>query len=145
MRVLLFGGYRIALIAGSVPMPSSEDEVAALRVKAAAQWEDRIYRPPPSAREAPARILWKNVYFGDLHVHTSISADAYLFGNRFELDSAYAFAKGKALELRTGEIAQLTRPLDFVALTDHAEAFGRIEACADGGFGPGAGGGVCIS
>ena len=136
--VLLFGGYRIALIAGSISMPSSEEEVAALRVKAAAQREDRIYRPPPSPREALRPDPSKNVYFGDLHVHTSISADAYLFGNRFGLDSAYAFAKGEALELRTGEIAQLTRPLDFVALTDHAEAFGRIEACADGGFGPGA-------
>ena len=136
LAALLFGGYRLSLIAGSITLPSSEEEVAALRVKAAAQREDRIHRPPPSPRESPSSNPWRNVYFGDLHVHTSISADAYLFGNRFGLDNAYAFAKGEVLELRTGELAQLNRPLDFVALTDHAEAFGRIEACADGPSGP---------
>ena len=73
----------------------------------------------------------KNVYFGDLHVHTSWSFDAYINGNRFGPDQAYRFARGDALKLTSGEVAQISTPLDFVAITDHAESFGLFEGCRD--------------
>ena len=69
-----------------------------------------------------ARNPRRNVYFGDLHVHTSLSFDAHLFGNRFGPDEAYRFASGNPLSYGIGETAVLSRPLDFVALTDHAES-----------------------
>ena len=49
--------------------------------------------------------------------------DAYAGGNRLGPNSAYRFAKGEMVELQTGNEAQLPVPLDFVALTDHAENF----------------------
>ncbi len=84
-----------------------------------------------AAREVAAPNPMGNVYFGDLHVHTALSFDAYLFGNRNGLDEAYAFANGADLEVVNGETAWLSRPLDFVALTDHAESFALPAICAD--------------
>ncbi|MBT7371079.1 MAG: DUF3604 domain-containing protein, partial [Gammaproteobacteria bacterium] len=69
------------------------------------------------------------VYFGDLHVHTSLSFDSYLFGNRNGLDDAYRFANGLDLSIKTGEPVRLSRPLDFVAITDHAESFAIPTVC----------------
>ena len=66
----------------------------------------------------------RNLYFGDTHVHTALSFDSYLFGNRVGLDGAYRFARGEAIKLSSGETAQLSSPLDFVVMTDHAESYG---------------------
>ena len=73
----------------------------------------------------------RDVFFGDLHVHTSWSTDAYSGRNRVGPTDAYRFARGEAVALPTGVVTQLDRPLDFVALTDHAEGFGAIAACTD--------------
>ncbi|MEP4149499.1 MAG: DUF3604 domain-containing protein [Halioglobus sp.] len=74
------------------------------------------------------RFPLRTALFGDLHVHTSWSADAYAGGNRLGPNSAYRFAKGEKVELQTGAEAQLPVPLDFVALTDHAESF-EMQPC----------------
>jgi hypothetical protein len=76
----------------------------------------------------------RNLYFGDTHVHTALSFDAYLSGNRLGLDEAYRFAMGDKLDMVTGESAQLSRPLDFLVVTDHAESFGLFETCARDGL-----------
>lgn len=81
----------------------------------------------------PAANQFRNVYFGDLHVHSSLSFDAYLFGTRASIDDAYRFARGEALENPVGETLSLSRTLDFVAITDHAEGFGFQEYCEDPG------------
>ena len=70
-----------------------------------------------------------NLYFGDTHVHTALSFDSYLSSNRVGMSGAYRFAKGEPVTLLTGEVRQLDRPLDFVALTDHAESFGLFVTC----------------
>ncbi len=62
-------------------------------------------------------------------MHTSWSVDAYTGDNRLGPNSAYRFAKGAKVELSNGVEAQLEVPLDFVALTDHAEGFGILLAC----------------
>ena len=77
----------------------------------------------------------RNAYFGDLHVHTSFSLDAHSFGNTQNGPFlAYHFAKGNPIGLppydeegRPSRIAQLDRPLDFAAVTDHAEWLGVLE------------------
>lgn len=132
--LVLAGAYQVNRIASSLSLPSSPQEIAEIRAKAAQQREDIAYQPGKLVLEKRAFNPVKNVYFGDLHVHTDISGDAFLFGNRFDMDAAYGFAKGEALELRTGEQVVLSRPLDFVALTDHAETFGRVDACLSGGL-----------
>ena len=97
----------------------------------AAENESAIAKPAFRERTSvPANPL-KNVYFGDLHVHTSLSFDAYIAGNRIGPEQAYRFAKGQALTLASSEVVRLTSPLDFVAISDHAESFGLFEGCAD--------------
>jgi hypothetical protein len=111
-------------------MATGEEAIAALRAEVAAQNEAAFIRPTPSPAIIQPSNPIKNVYFGDLHIHTSLSFDSYLFGNRIEPDEAYRIAKGEVGEIKTGEQIRLTRPLDFAALTDHAEGFGLHEACA---------------
>ena len=126
---LSFGGYRVWLLTEAFSLPNSEEEIAAVVEIVDRQNEDGFYRPTrkPLVRQSANPL--KNVYFGDLHVHTNLSSDAYLFGNRMDMDTAYRIAKGESLKTRTGERMELTRPLDFAALTDHAEGFGRRIAC----------------
>ncbi|WP_440875158.1 DUF3604 domain-containing protein [Thalassotalea sp. PLHSN55] len=69
----------------------------------------------------------KDVYFGDTHVHTSYSLDAYLGGYALDHEGAYSFAKGETIEM-AGKPFKITEPLDFVALTDHAEYIGELYA-----------------
>ena len=73
----------------------------------------------------------KNAYFGDLHVHTSNSFDAYTFGTLASPSDAYRFAQGEAIPHPTGYKIQLKEPLDFYAVTDHAVFLGIIKEAAD--------------
>lgn len=70
-----------------------------------------------------------NAYFGELHIHTALSTDAFANGTRKHPMTAYRFAQGDPVTLSSGENWQLSRPLDFVALTDHAESFGDLSLC----------------
>lgn len=80
----------------------------------------------PVVRETAAE---KQLYFGDLHVHTAISLDAFLWGNRHGVAEAYRFARGEPITLASGAVAQISRPLDFVAITDHASSFETYAFC----------------
>ena len=75
-----------------------------------------------------------NLYWGELHIHTSESFDAVLFGNTIGVEDTYRFAKGDPIVGVGGELMQLSRPLDFVAITDHAEGFGTRTHCGDEGL-----------
>ena len=86
------------------------------------------------ARHVPLR----DVFFGDLHVHTAYSFDANALGVRATPRDAYRFARGEPLGLRPFDEAgrparrvQLQRPLDFAAVTDHAEMLGEVRICGD--------------
>jgi hypothetical protein len=72
--------------------------------------------------------------FGDLHVHTSYSFDSYISSQRNDPAAAYRYAQGEPITLpdEDGEqtiVAQIQRPLDFTAVTDHAEYLGQIDVC----------------
>ena len=87
---------------------------------------------PPAVKTSVVeveRFPHRTALFGDLHVHTSWSGDAYAGANRLGPNMAYRFAKGEKIELQTGDDAQLQTPLDFVALTDHAEGFDTQIVC----------------
>ncbi len=72
--------------------------------------------------------------FGDLHVHTSYSFDSYLSSQRRDPWDAYRYARGEPIILPDANgdqtiRAKIGRPLDFTAVTDHAEFFGQINVC----------------
>ena len=80
----------------------------------------------PCADRNPLR----NIYFGDLHVHTTLSYDAYLFGTRRGPADAYRFALGD-IPHQANEESYIKRPLDFAAATDHGERMGVWSWCDD--------------
>jgi len=90
----------------------------------------------PCADRNPTR----NLYWGDLHVHTAWSFDAYISEVRVDPDQAYRFATGAPVDLPPlgpdGEgtrTVALGRPLDFAAVTDHAEFLGEVALCTTPG------------
>lgn len=91
----------------------------------------------PAASDAPAaappeRTATRNAYFGDVHIHTKNSFDAYVFGTRSTRDDAYRFARGETIRHAAGFDIQLGGPpLDFLAVTDHGEYLGITPAMAD--------------
>jgi hypothetical protein len=92
--------------------------------------------PAPDTTAAPSRAgevnPLRNAYFGDLHVHTSYSFDAFVFGTLATPDDAYRFARGGALENALGYDMKLqSGPLDFYAVTDHAAFLGHMDAMSD--------------
>lgn len=83
---------------------------------------------PDRAAPNPTR----NVYFGEMHVHTKNSFDAYIFNVRATLDDVYDFAKGKPLTHPGGFEMRLDGPpLDFAAATDHGAYLGILPALHD--------------
>ena len=88
----------------------------------------------PCAERDPLR----KAYFGDLHVHTAFSFDAWTYDVRTSPADAYRFARGEPIRLPpldeaglgTTEV-RLDRPLDFAAVTDHAEYLGETSLCSN--------------
>jgi hypothetical protein len=78
----------------------------------------RVYSPYAD-RDFPSMVYW-----GDTHLHTSLSMDAGAFGNRLGLDAAYRFARGEQVTTSTGQKARLSRPLDFLVVSDHSDNMG---------------------
>ncbi|MDW3223961.1 MAG: DUF3604 domain-containing protein [Paracoccaceae bacterium] len=72
------------------------------------------------------RAFPTNVYFGDTHVHTMLSADAGGGGTRLLPRDAYRFARGDQVTSNTGQPAKLSQPLDFYMITDHSDGMGVI-------------------
>jgi hypothetical protein len=67
----------------------------------------------------------KHAYFGETHVHTSFSLDAYIGGARLTPFDAYRFAKGDDVSIND-VLRNIGRPLDFAAVSDHAEFLGEL-------------------
>ena len=96
---------------------------------------------PPAVERCGDATELRQALFGDLHVHTSASFDSYVLGNsRNDAAAAYRFAKGESVPLPPfdkdgqsleGRTLQLSAPLDFAAVTDHAEYLGEVSLCTD--------------
>ena len=86
----------------------------------------------PCATQAPQ----KRAFFGDLHVHTRYSLDASTQGTRTTPAQAYQFARGERIGIqpwtpdgKAERSLQLSRPLDFAMVSDHAELIGEVYMC----------------
>jgi len=83
---------------------------------------------PNTRTDYPDRVYW-----GDTHVHTNLSNDAYAMGNQIlSPDDAYRFAKGETVVTHGGMAAKLHRPLDFLVVSDHAVNLGLMARLATG-------------
>jgi hypothetical protein len=74
---------------------------------------------PYAGRNFPARPL-----FGDTHLHTAMSFDAGMFGCKLGPVDSYRFAKGEEVTSSSGQRVRLSRPLDFLVVTDHSDFMG---------------------
>ena len=99
---------------------------------------DRPYEITETRENCVAYQPLRQPFFGDTHVHTSFSMDANVQDTRNTPRDAYRFAKGERVGLqpydregRAGRGVQLSRPLDWTALSDHAEMFGEVRICSD--------------
>lgn len=79
---------------------------------------DKPYSPYAN-RDVPLFPLW-----GETHLHTGLSLDAGAFGNILGPDDAWRFAKGEQVISSTGQPVKLSRPLDWMVLTDHTDLMG---------------------
>ena len=67
----------------------------------------------------------RNAYFGETHLHTSWSVDAWVMGNRLTgPDDALKYAQGQTIKHPTGFDIKIDTPLDFMGVTDHSEYVG---------------------
>ena len=91
----------------------------------------------PQSREPAAKVEWNrdyspyanrkyptHVYFGDTHHHTANSGDAFMNGDRLGPEDSYRFARGEQVTSSSGVPVKLSRPLDFLVVSDHAEGLG---------------------
>ncbi|MBE9638192.1 DUF3604 domain-containing protein [Salipiger mangrovisoli] len=82
---------------------------------------------PYAQRSFPSQVFW-----GDSHLHTALSADAGLFGNTLGLEPAYRFTRGEEVTSATGLPVKLGRPLDWVVIADHSDMMGFSTDLASG-------------
>ncbi len=75
---------------------------------------------PYAGRQFPTRVLW-----GDTHLHTAISVDAGTMC-RVGQEDAFRFARGEEITTTHGMRAKLSRPLDWLVISDHAEMYGLM-------------------
>jgi hypothetical protein len=81
---------------------------------------------PYAGRDFPTRVLW-----GDTHLHTAVSVDAGTMC-RIGQEDAYRFARGEEITTTHGLRAKLSRPLDFLVISDHAEMYGLMPQLLSG-------------
>ncbi len=103
---------------------------------APAQPPERPYRITEQRQPCTDYDPMRRPFFGDLHVHTAFSQDASTQGTRNTPRDAYRFARGEAVGLQPYDAKgrplrrlKLARPLDFAAVTDHAEQLGEVRVC----------------
>ncbi len=102
----VFAGFAAApTIAGPYDLQATEEDFV----------EERIYSPHVD-RHYPDQV-----FFGDTHFHTKVSFDAGLVGTSLDIHDAFRVARGERILSNTGQPVQLIRPLDFLAVTEHAE------------------------
>jgi len=88
---------------------------------------DVIKRAVTGSTEVKNTPYPERVYWGDTHLHTANSPDAFAFGNRLEPEDALRFARGEEVTSSSGIKAKLSRPLDFLVISDHSDGFATIK------------------
>ncbi|WP_429820568.1 DUF3604 domain-containing protein [Ensifer sp. B1-9] len=107
---LMIAGLTSPTVAQDAGVPSADDLAKTLQKPAYSPYANREYPTRP--------------FFGDTHLHTSFSMDAGAFGAQLGPKDAYRFARGEQVMSNTGQPAKLSRPLDFLVVSDHSDNMG---------------------
>ena len=116
-EVAIKGAFDADDVAGATAAPLSPAEAEAAR-KAYSPYAGKTYP--------------MHVYFGDTHHHTANSGDAFMAGDRLNPEQAYRLARGEEVVSSTGVPVKLSRPMDFLVVSDHAEGLGVMYQVYDG-------------
>ena len=106
----------------AMPIMAAENattDIGTLDKETAAKAFPKAPYSPYAGRNFPTRP-----YFGDTHLHTGMSFDAGAFGCRLNPSDAYRFARGQQITASTGQPVKLSRPLDFLVVSDHSDNMG---------------------
>jgi hypothetical protein len=125
INVFVFAASLVAALMISQPVLAS-DAGTPTAEKLSNAYTGKVYSPYAN-RGIPERPLW-----GDSHLHTSLSMDAGLFGNRLSPREAYRFARGETVVSSTGQAVRLSRPLDWLVVADHSDGMGFFGDIAAG-------------
>jgi hypothetical protein len=85
--------------------------------------EDKYHTPRNYAESA---------FFGDTHIHSSLSVDSSLWGMNKGPEEIYRFARGEEMTSFKGWKVKLIRPLDFTVVADHSDAYGFYDLIVEG-------------
>jgi hypothetical protein len=116
---------KVASTVEESPIEVAESETGLVCCESTLDTETVVYSPFPQ-QDFP-----NNVYFGDTHLHTSWSVDAGMFGNIRGPEDAYRLARGATITSSHGLPVKLSRPLDFLVVSEHAENLGLAPAIAE--------------
>ncbi len=113
--IALIAVLALAACEQKAPEPSRKSETGDAAKQAAAAPEAPAAQPNPD----------RNAYFGETHIHTSWSVDAWIIGNRITgPDDAYKYAQGQTIKHPMGYDIKIDTPMDFMGVTDHSEYVG---------------------
>ena len=116
----LAGAFAVSLCAGVVGAQDPTTDIGTLDKETA----EKAFPAKPAYSPYAGRNFPTRPFFGDTHTHTSFSMDAGAFGARLGPKEAYRFAKGEEVIASSGQRAKLSRPLDFLVVTDHSDGMG---------------------
>ena len=117
----------VMCLALALALPVSADYVGSVTKE---DLKGIVKKPPYSPYGG--RNFPTNVYWGDTHLHTSNSLDARAAGVTLGPEEAFRFARGEEVTSSHGEILKLSRPLDFLVVTDHSDAMGAMNEIIKG-------------
>ncbi len=109
----------LGLAVSARAQPSATTDTGTLDKAAAERLFQKAPYSPYAGRSFPTRP-----FFGDTHLHTSFSFDAGAFGARLAPRDGYRFARGEEITASSGQRVKLSRPLDFLVVSDHSDNMG---------------------
>jgi hypothetical protein len=107
-----------AFLVTAVSMPADAQDI--IPTKDDVRVTKRSYSPYVG-RNFPTKVLW-----GETHLHTNLSMDAAGFGATIGPEEGFRLARGEEVVSSNGERVRLSRPLDWLAITDHSDAMGAM-------------------
>ncbi len=123
-NVACIAGLRVLVLAGSLALAACSGKPTASTAPATKAPETSTPAAAPVSPTIPSNPL-KEAWFGEQHLHTQYSLDAFLGGEALTPDGAYKFAQGAEVEV-SGVKFKIDQPLDWAAVTDHAEYMGEM-------------------